>query len=144
LAEVTCAVCASVQPRSAARVCAMRGSSAGVLRLRQAGGAFGRGAVQPVRRDVGRVGLQHQRRVGQRRRQRRICSARSKVSAPPKPSLKPPFDELPGLHGAAVEGMRDAAATGTRRSPASNASAERRTCRITGSPASRASLSWAM
>jgi hypothetical protein len=68
----------------------MRGSSAGSLR------PWGwpcrpllRGGVKPVRGNVGRVGFQHQASSGSSAARRRSCRARSYVTAPPNPSLKP-------------------------------------------------------
>jgi hypothetical protein len=57
--------------------------------------------------------------------------------------LEARIDKLRSLLRTAVEGMGDAAPTGVSRSCCSKASAERRTCRITGSPAARASSSCA-
>ena len=89
---------------------AMRGSSPGSLRLvspartlaRPSGRANAAGC--PARRSRARCASS-----GSDCASRRICSARSKVIAPPKPSLKPRSRKPCGLLLAAVEGMRDAA-----------------------------------
>ena len=77
-------------------------------------------------------------RAGPRAR-RRICSARSKVIAPPKPSLRPSPTNTPRLLRAAVEGVRDAAGHLDAAQQLRQPSTARRLCSSTGRANSRAS-----
>ena len=74
---------------------------------------------------------------------RRNCSARSYVTAPPKPSLKPMPTKACACCRLPLNAWAIPPCTGTSRRPLSNLSAERRTCRITGRSNRRASCSWA-
>ena len=88
----------------------MRGSSAGSLRERGAVGALLRIAVQPLRRDVGRVGLQHDRLRRQRGGQAADLQRALVRHRAAEAQLEAQRHEVAGLHLAAVEGMGDAAA----------------------------------
>ena len=87
----------------------MRGSSAGSLRIVAPAARCLGGAIEPVRRDVGRVGLQHDRRRAAARGQPADLQRALEGHRAAEAELEAELDEGAGLLLAAVEGVRDAA-----------------------------------
>ena len=71
--------------------------------------AVGGVAVQPLRRNVGGIGLEHQGLLGQGPGQLAYSQRALESHGPAEAELESQRDEMPGLHGAAVEGMGDTA-----------------------------------
>ena len=89
----------------------MRGNSAGSLRARLARRALLGGHVQPLRRDVGRIGLDHQRLQRQVGGQAADLQRALEGHRAAEAQLEAQLDEGQRLLRAAVEGVRDAAGT---------------------------------
>ena len=141
LAVVAAASASTVSPRKRGKLGADPRQLGRLVAHRRAGGARLGGAVAPLRRDVGRVGLHHDRRRAARPRPtRRILQRPLERHRAAEAEAKAELDEGVGLLLAAVEGMGEAArARGAGAAAASTGSTARRTCSSTGSPNSAAS-----
>src|SRR3569832_64742 len=132
LAEVICASSFAIMPRSSASVSPMRGSCSGLLRTRHCAGCSHAGAISGA--SVSSTMLSS----GASTARRRICKARVKVIAPPKPSRNPRSMKVLACWWLPLNACAMPPGTVMRRRCLRMMSCERRTCSSTGRSKSRA------